>query len=121
MRNLKAFKEQKRKKEKNFSQREKYLTHIDLKTSECENKVKHIIPLQEIANRLPDTFNDATKVTASYIPVVNTPTRIHVHEKHKKKDNNVTRLKRDRPIESRDVAPRKKKGRNQGSILLHSE
>ena len=80
-----------------------------------------MIRLQEIANRLPDAFNNATKVTKSHILVVNTPARIHVPEKHKEKDNNAPRLKRDRPLGSKDVAPRKKRGRNQDSILLPSE
>ena len=35
-----------------------------------EKEVYHIIYLQEIANRLPDAFNDAAKVTKSYIPAV---------------------------------------------------
>ena len=121
MGNPKAFKEEKQKKEDNFSQREKNLTHLDSRTSECENEVQRIIRLQEIANRLPDAFNDATKVTKSYIPAVNTPTRIHVPEEHKEKDNNAPRLKHGRPLGSRDIALRKKRGRNQDSILLPSE
>ena len=66
--------------------------------------------MQEIANRLPDAFNNATKVTKSHIPAVNTPTRILVPEEHEEKDNNAPRLKRGRPLGSRDVAPRKKRG-----------
>ena len=77
--------------------------------------------MQEIANQLPNAFNDATKVTKSHIPTVNTLARIHVPEEHKEKDNTAPRLKHGRPLGSRDVAPRKKKGRNQDSILLPSE
>ena len=36
-------------------------------------------------------------------------------------DNNVSRIKNDRPIGSKDVAPRKKMRRNQESILLDSK
>ena len=77
--------------------------------------------MQEIANRLPDAFNDTTKVTKSHVPAVNTPARIHVPEEHGENDNNAPRLKRGRPLGSRDVAPRKKRGRNQDSMLLLSE
>ena len=77
--------------------------------------------MQEITNRLPDAFNDATKVTKSHIPAVNTPARIHVLEEHEEKDNNAPRLKCGRPLESKDVAPRKKRGRNQDSMLLPLE
>ena len=77
--------------------------------------------MQEIANRLPDAFNDATKVTKSHIPAVNTPARIHVLEEHEEKDNNAPRLKRGRALGSRDIAHRKKRGRNQDSIFLPSE
>ena len=121
MGNPKASIEEKQKKEDNFSWREKDLTHLDPRTSECENEVQRIIRLQEIANRLPDAFNDATKVTKSHIPAVNTPARIHVPEEHEEKDNNAPRLKRGRPVGSRDVAPRKKRGRNQDSMFLPSE
>ena len=121
MGNPKASKEEKQKKKDNCSQREKDLTHLDPRTLECENKVQRIIRLQEIANRLPDAFNDTTKVTKFHIPTVNTPARIHVPEEHEKKDNNAPRLKRDRPLRSTDVAPRKNRGRNQDSMLLPSE
>ena len=77
--------------------------------------------MQEIANRLPDAFNDAAKVTKSHIPAVNTPARIYVPEEHKEMDDDVLRQKRGRPIGSKDAAPRKKRGRNQEPSLLQSE
>ena len=77
--------------------------------------------MQKIANRLPDAFNDAAKVTKSHIPAVNTPTRIYVPEEHKEIDDDVPRQKRGRPIRSKDAAPRKKRGRNQEPSLLQSE
>ena len=69
------------------------------------------IYLQEIANRLLDAFNDAAKVTKSYILTINTPAQIYVLEEHKEMDENVPRQKRGRPIGSKDVALRKKRGR----------
>ena len=112
MENPKASKEEKQKKKDNFSWRKKDLTHLDLRTSEWKNEVQRIIRLQEIANRLPNAFNDATKVTKSHILAVNTLARIYVPEEHEEKDNNAPRLKRGRPLGSKDVAPRKKRGRN---------
>ena len=34
--------------------------------------------LQEIANRLPNAFNDAAKVTKLHVPVMNAPAKINV-------------------------------------------
>ena len=107
-----ASKEEKQKKVDILSWRENDLTHLDPRTPECEKEVYHIIYLQEIANRLPNAFNDAAKITKSHIPTVNTPAWIYVPEEHKKMDENVPRQKRGRPIGSKDAAPRKKRGRN---------
>ena len=60
--------------------------------------MQHIIHLQAIANRLPDAFNDATKVMKSHIPAVNAPARIVVPEGQAKMDENPPQLKRGRPI-----------------------
>ena len=66
----KASKEEKQKNVNILSWRENDLTHLDPRTPECEKEVQRIIHLQEIANRLPDAFNDVGKVTKSYIPAV---------------------------------------------------
>lgn len=47
------------------------LSHLDPRTSQCENEVR-------IANRLPDAFNDAVKVIKSYVPAMNAPAKINV-------------------------------------------
>ena len=73
-----------------------------------KNEIQRIIRLQEIANRFPDAFNDATKVTKSHILAVNILARIHVLEENEKKDNNVSRLKCGRPLGSKDVALHKR-------------
>ena len=67
--------------------------------------MRRIIHLQDIANRLPDEFNDATKVTKSHIPAVNAPTRITVPEGQAKIDENPPQLKRGRLIGSKDIVP----------------
>ncbi|XP_012853314.1 PREDICTED: uncharacterized protein LOC105972879 [Erythranthe guttata] len=63
---------------------EQRLSHLDPRTSECENEIHRIIHLQNIANRLLDAFNDSSKVTKSYIPTVNVSARIAVPEEHAK-------------------------------------
>ena len=77
--------------------------------------MQRIIHLQAIANRLPDAFNDATKVTKSHIPAVNAQARIVVLEGQAKMDENPPQLKRGRPIRSKDTVPRKRRGKNQES------
>ena len=98
-----------------FSWNEKILSQFDPRTPECENEVQRIILLQAIANRLPDAFNDATKVTKSHILAVNAPARIVVPEGQAKMDENPLQLKRGRPIGSKDIVPRKRRGKNQES------
>ena len=77
--------------------------------------MQRIIHLQAIANRLPDAFNDAAKVTKSHIPAVNAPARTAVPERQAKMEENPPQLKRCRPIGSKDTVPRKRKGKNQES------
>ena len=98
-----------------FSWNEKNLSQFDPRTPECENEVQRIIHLQAIANRLPDAFNDATKVMKSHIPTVNAPARIVVPEGQAKMDENRPQLKRGRPIGSKDTVPQKRRGKNQES------
>ena len=50
------------------------MTHLDLRTNQCELEVQRIIHLQNLANQLPDAFIDTKKVTKSHILAVNTPT-----------------------------------------------
>ena len=77
--------------------------------------MQRIIHLYAIANRLPDAFNDDTKVTKSHIPAVNAPVRIAVPEGQAKMDENPPQLKRGRPIGSKDNVPRKRREKNQES------
>ena len=63
-------------------------------------------------NQLLDTFIDSTKVTKSHIPVVNIPLKIEIPTG--KLQSSMTnepkpRLKRGRPIVSKDTIPRKRK------------
>ncbi|KAK9170349.1 hypothetical protein Syun_002489 [Stephania yunnanensis] len=84
------------------------LSHYDPRTNQCELEVQKIIHLQQIANQLPDAFNDAKQVTKSHIPAVNAPARIDVSVQQNAQEP-TKRLKRGRPVGSKDTIPRKRK------------
>ncbi|BBG94674.1 transposable element gene [Prunus dulcis] len=88
------------------------LSHLDPHTAQCENEVRRIVHLQSIANQMPDAFNDAANVTKSHIPAANAPARIDVHDGQSNVPANgssAARLKRGRPLGSKDSVPRKRK------------
>jgi len=88
------------------------LNQFDPRTKQCELEVQRIVHLQNIANQLPNAFTDPKKVTKSHIPAVNAPIRIEVPEGpgNSIANGSNTRLKRGRPIGSKDKIPRKRKG-----------
>ncbi|KAK1431618.1 hypothetical protein QVD17_08102 [Tagetes erecta] len=97
----------------NISWNELSLSHLDPRTKECELEVQRIIHLQRLANQLPDAFTNPKRVTKSHIPAVNAPEKLSVQEGHPHIGNESSaRLKRGRPIGSKDKNPRKKKGAN---------
>ncbi|KAL1223093.1 Retrovirus-related Pol polyprotein from transposon TNT 1-94 [Cardamine amara subsp. amara] len=86
------------------------LSWQDPRTQECELEVQKIIHLQKLANQLPDSFVDPKRVTKSYIPAVNAPIRIDVQEGHNQvATESKARLKRGRPLGSKDKNTRKSK------------
>ena len=87
------------------------LSHLDPRTKQSELEVQKIIQLQGLANQLPDAFIDSTKVIKSHIPAANIQARIQIPTR--KLQINMTnepkpRLKRGRPIGSKDTIPRKR-------------
>ena len=84
------------------------MTHLDPHTNQCELEVQRIIHLQNLANLLSDAFIDTKKVTKSHIPTVNIPTRIDVPIGQLTNESKI-RLKRGRPVNSKDVTHRKRK------------
>ncbi|KAJ9558153.1 hypothetical protein OSB04_012767 [Centaurea solstitialis] len=89
------------------------LSHLDPRTKECELEVQRIIHLQGLANQLPDTFTDPKRVTMSHVPAANAPIKIDVPKGQNNMSNESrARLKRGRPLGSKDKNPRKKKGAN---------
>jgi len=74
--------------------------------------MQKIMHLQEIANQLPDAFTDMKRVTKSYIPAVNAPAQIEIPKGQSENEitnESKTRLKRGRPISSKDKNSRKRK------------
>ena len=84
------------------------MTHLDPRTNQCEPEVQRIIHLQNLANQLLDAFIDTKKVTKSHIPTANIPTRIDVPVGQLTNESKI-RLKRGRPVGSKDVTPRKRR------------
>ena len=81
----------------------------DPRTKQSELEVQRIVHLQRIANQLPDAFNDAAKVTKSYIAAANAPAKINLPEgKMPSANEPMARQKRGRPLGSKDKNPRKK-------------
>ena len=85
------------------------ISFLDPRSGQCELEVQKLIHLQRIANELPDAFTDTKRVTKSYIPALNAPSRIDIPETLN--ESNVRR-KRGRPMGSKDTNPRKKKEQN---------
>ena len=96
--------------ENKVSWNELSLSHLDPRTKQCELEVQKIIHLQSLANQLPDAFTDPKKVTKSHVPAANAPIRIDVPIGQSTDANaSKARLKRGRPIGSKDKNPRKRK------------
>ncbi|KAK2376223.1 putative mitochondrial protein [Trifolium repens] len=97
--------------EKEISWNELSLSHFDPRTKQCELEVQKIIHLQSLANQLPNAFTDPKGVTKSYIPAVNAPIKLDVPVGQPIVANeSQPRLKRGRPVGSKDRNPRVRKG-----------
>jgi len=75
--------------------------------------MQKIIHLQEIVNQLSDVFTDTKRVIKSYIPAVNALPQIEISKGQSENEvinESKTRLKRGRPIGSKDKNPQKRKG-----------
>ncbi|XP_070029806.1 uncharacterized protein [Nicotiana sylvestris] len=89
------------------------LSHLDPRTNQCEQEVQKIIYMQNFANQLPDAFTNLPQVTKSHIPAVNATIRVDVPAgQYDGAIESRSRLKRGRPIGSKDKNLRKKKGAN---------
>ena len=90
-----------------------FMPHLDPRTGQCDKEVHRITHLQKIVSQLPDAFIDTAKVTKSYIPTANTPARINIPIGKtaimEANESSMTRLKRGRPLGSKDLIPWKRK------------
>ncbi|GKB16661.1 disease resistance CC-NBS-LRR class family protein [Tanacetum coccineum] len=103
----------KKNQETNVTWCEHSLLYMDPRTKLGETEVQKILHLQEIANQLPDAFTDIKRVTKSHIPAANAPAQFEIP--NKQVGDNIAqesqkRLKRGRPIGSKDKNPHKRKG-----------
>ena len=71
---------------------------------------------------MPDAFTDTAKVTKSYITTANTPARFNIPIGKTaimaSNESSMTRLKRGRPLGSKDLIPRKRKIKGQQNPSL---
>ena len=84
------------------------MSHFDHCTNQCEMEVQRIIHLQNIENQLLNVFIDTKKVTKSHILVANAPAWINIPEGQLANESKI-RLKRGRPICSKDITSRKRR------------
>ena len=92
------------------------MAHLDPCTSQCELEVQMIIHLQNLANQLPNAFIDTKKVTKSYIPTANTLAQIDVSVGQLTNESKI-RLKRGKPVGSKDVIHWKRRTQKKLGIL----
>ena len=84
------------------------MSHFDHHTNQCELEVQRIIHLQNLASQLPNAFIDTKKVTKSHILTANASTWVDVPQEQLENESKI-RLKRGRPIDSKDIIPQKKR------------
>ena len=98
------------------------ISHLDPRTAQCDKEVQRITHLQKIASQLPDAFIDTAKVTKSYIPAANTPTRINIPIGKTAimaaNESSMTRLKCGQPLGSKYLIPLKRKIKGQQNPSL---
>ena len=94
-----------------------HLLHLDPYNKSWEENVKKIVHLQNLANQLPDSFTDLKRVTKSHVPAINVPARIDVSKLNDEAGTSKARLKRGRPMGSKDKNPRKRKGTEKVNMI----
>jgi len=94
-----------------------HLLHLDPYNKSWEENVKKIVHLQDLANQLPDSSTDLKKVTKSHVPAVNVPARIEISKLNDVASTSKARLKRGRPMSSKDKNLRKRKGTKKVNII----
>ena len=92
------------------------MSHFDPRTNQCELEVQRIINLENLANQLPYNFVDTKKVTKSHIPAVNSLLQIDVLKGQLAYESKI-RLKRGRPIDSKDITPWNRRTQRRINIL----
>ena len=86
--------------------------HIDPRTKLSELEVQRILHLQDLVDQLPNAFTNPNRVIKSHISAVNAPAHIEFpigDSGNAIASKSKPRLKRGRPIGSKDSFPRKRK------------
>ena len=92
------------------------LSYLDPHASICEQEVQKIIHLQKITNQMSDAFTDLKRITKSHILAENVSIQIDVSKGPSTSviaNESKARLKRGRPLGSKDRNPRKRKTNGQ--------
>ena len=84
------------------------MSYFDHRTNQGELELQRIIHLQNLANQLPYDFIDTKKMTKSHIPTSNAPAQIDIPEGQLANESKI-HLKCGRPIDSKDITPRKRR------------
>jgi hypothetical protein len=79
----------------------------DPRTNLANDEVRRILHLQQIMEKLPDSFTDAATVTKSHVEAANTPARIQISDQLATDIS--PKKKRGRPPGSKDTRPRTKR------------
>jgi len=99
------------------------LSHFDPHFLMCEQEVQKIIHLQNLANQMSDAFTDLKRITKSHIPAVNVPIRIDIPKGPSTSvmaSESQIRLKRGRPLGSKDKNPRKRSTKSKDDTIKES-
>ena len=100
------------------------MLHLDPPTNQRELEVQKIVHLHNLANQLPDAFTDTRRVTKSFIPAENVPSRVDVPKEQtdgNKMNEPRVQLKRGRPAGSKDKNPKKKKKLDEQNSKVREE
>ena len=88
----------------------------DPRTRQCEEEVRRILQLAKTVEQMPDAFTDIAQVTRSHIPAANAPARLQ-ESTHLATDQ-PPRVKRGRPLGSKDTQPRQRRNATTTSPII---
>ena len=124
MKQISAIRGEKKKLKSEIAWKVSSLSHFDPGSPMFEQEIQKIIHLQNIANQMSDAFTDSKRITKWHIPAVNVPIRIDVPKGPSTSfvaSESQIRVKRGRPLGSKDKNPRKRSTKNDTTKESHEE